>query len=471
MNVTDYVYIYPQIEFIEYHIGSKVVLVFQSPEQQIKNPVQGRKKYEVNEISREILLQFDGTKTYAQIIEYFSQKYNEPSEIIKVKIDNLLIPFTNKFEFEIRKQSSPDLKKIKSSIYHNIYPSVVSLELTNKCNIRCKHCYGDFGINRIDSIKKENLSTIFKHMCEVGVLTVELTGGDPSVYEYTEDAIKLAFEAGIQSVMLLTNGISLRESLIDVLEEYKDKMIIQIDLHSLNEDYFDWFTDSRGNLNKVKQNIKLLVSKGINVRACSIFTPKNYHEIIDIADWSYTNNVKLYAASLVTEVGRATNKKTNSELLFTDIHDLEAFSKLYDEMLEKYPKFTRASSIETKAKSKNCSTLTSQCSIKSNGDIKLCTMDTGEYFNLNLGNIFTNSLKDIYDSNKDFINALAELKAPKMTDSTCKDCEHFYFCDSCLLRSFLRAQDMNDKCGWFNNCVDPIIRTRFKKKSLLKINT
>lgn len=467
--MNDYLYIYPQIEFIEYHIGSKVVLVFQSPEQQLKNPVKGRKKYEINEISKEILLQFDGTKNYTQIIKHFSEKYNESLESIKSKIENLLVPFTNKFEFEIRKQTTPDLKEIKSSIYYNIYPSVVSLELTNRCNIRCKHCYGDFGINRVDSIKKDDLSPIFKHMSEVGVLTVELTGGDPSVYEYTEDAIELAFQSGIQSVMLLTNGISLRKSLIDVLEKYKDKMIIQIDLHSLNEEYFDWFTGSQGNLNKVKQNIDLLVSKGVNVRACSILTPKNYHELIDIADWAYTHNVKLYAASLVTEIGRATDKNTNSELLFTDINDLEAFTKLYDEMLRKYPNFTRATSLETKAKAKNCSTLTSQCSIKSSGDIKLCTMDTGEYFNLNLGNIFIDSLKDIYDSNKDFIHALTELQAPKMVDSTCKDCEHFYFCDSCLLRSFLRAQDMNDKCNWFNNCVDPIIKKRFRKKDLLKI--
>ncbi|MDD0817509.1 hypothetical protein [Bacillus cereus] len=26
-----------------------------------------------------------------------------------------------------------------------IYPKMASIEITNRCNVRCRHCYGDFG--------------------------------------------------------------------------------------------------------------------------------------------------------------------------------------------------------------------------------------------------------------------------------------------------------------------------------------
>lgn len=462
--MNDYLYISPSIEITQYHIGTEPILVLQSPKQQIENRVVGGQKYRINKIASEVLFQLDGTRTYQDIINYFSEKYNEPRHDVDIKVKTLLNSIVQQYGFEIKKQASPISHEIKSIDYYNIYPTVVSIELTDRCNIRCKHCYGSFGIENVNSIPKDKLVHIFKSMKEVGVLTVELTGGDPSVYPYTAEAIETAFDVGIQSVMLLTNGISLNKELIETVARHKDKMFVQIDLHSLNDKYYDWFTGSKGNLTRVQKNIDILVSKGVQVRACSIITPHNYHEVTDIAEWAYKHGAVLYATSPVVEIGRATDRGVNSDLVFTNPEELEEYLKLYDKISERYPSFIKGKVSEERQKTKNCGALTSQCSVKSNGDIKLCAMDTGEYFDLNLGNILEDSMKQIYDKNYNFLSELIELQLPRKENPSCNNCNYALFCDGCLLRGFLRAQDMEENCNWYNKYVPSIVKERFRMK-------
>lgn len=252
---------------------------------------------------------------------------------------------------------------------------------------------------------------------------------------------------------------------MDAVVRHKEKMFVQIDLHSLNEEYFDWFTGSKNSLNKVKSNIDMLVGKGVQVRVCSIITPKNYHEILDIAEWAYEHGATLYAPSPVIELGRATNEEVNKDLIFTNPEELQEYINQYDIISRKHPNFIRGKASPDRLNRKNCGALTSQCSIKANGDIKLCTMDTGEYFNLKMGNIFKQSLKEIFDANRDFLMEFIQLELPKKVSKECRDCIYALFCDSCLLRGFLRAHDMKEKCNWYQNSVHPLIKERFIVKN------
>ncbi|HGM3509307.1 TPA: radical SAM/SPASM domain-containing protein [Clostridioides difficile] len=459
--MNNYLYIYPPINIVEYHIAGNKTLILQSYEQQVKHRVTGGKEYEINEIALEILMKFDGTRTYQDIINYFSEKYNETYKDVDSKVKFFIDTLSNQYGFKIKEQNIPSKQEVHFIKYSNIYPTIASIELTDKCNIKCKHCYGHFSIEKFSEIPKEKLFPLFKSLSEIGVLTVELTGGDCSIYPYTVDAINLAFEAGIQSVMILTNGIILNDELVDCIEHHKEKTFVQIDLHSLDENYFDWFTGSKNTLSKVKNNIIKLIDKGIKVRVCSIITPKNYHELLDIAEWSYNHGAILFAPSPVVELGRATDNDINRDLLFTNPDDFLKFNDLYKQLLEIYPGFVRNTAKSEKRNHNSCAALVSQCSIKSNGDIKLCTMDTGNYFNLNFGNVFESHIKDLYDKNKDFLNEFYNLHLPKKEMKECKDCLYIRFCEGCLLRGFLRAQDMKDKCTWYQNYIPQIVKDRF----------
>lgn len=45
-----------------------------------------------------------------------------------------------------------------------------------------------------------------------------------------------ALELGFEQVSLLTNGVRISDKLIQILEKNKDRVYVQIDLHSLNEE-------------------------------------------------------------------------------------------------------------------------------------------------------------------------------------------------------------------------------------------
>lgn len=345
------------------------------------------------------------------------------------------------YGFSFEYQELPKLRQLRFLEFNNVYPSVVSLEITDVCNIRCKHCYGNFGENKKNEIPHHKLRQLFKSLVDVVVVTVEFTGGDPSIYPYISEAIEIAFENGIQSVCLLTNGIYFNSLLQDTIIKYKDRIFVQIDLHSLNENYFDWFTNSSGHLPRVKSNISSLTKYGVQVRVSSIITPINYREIEEIADWSFRNGAKLYATSPVIRIGRAKEEDVQSDLVFSDPSQLEEYISTHNSIINRYPGFIRVSKGEEDRKvNSHCGALISQCCISSTGDIKICTMDTGEYFDLVIGNLLEEPLQEIFSRNTEFLTEFSRISMPKYDSIHCKDCENALFCDSYFLSGFLSAK-------------------------------
>lgn len=96
--------------------------------------------------------------------------------------------------------------------------------------------------------------------------------------------------------------------------------------------------------------------------------------------------------------------------------------------------------------------------IAPDGEIKMCTMHSLDDLKNSIGNVFEQNIKDIYDEKFKYINAFFNLQAPQMDSEECKECENKRFCSTCFLRSFIKAQEIGDKCKWFKNHVPEIIK-------------
>lgn len=461
----DYLFLTPRIEIVKYSFldGEKYHLHIHGQNWKRKPNKQNPYEFEINKVAKDILILFDGTKTFEDIVKVLSDNYQEDMQKVTNIVNQLLNTLISRYGFKINKQAEPvEKNKVLLRGFETRYPTVVSVELTSRCNVKCKHCYGHFGSCAAKDIPKENLKPMFDKLAEIGVLTVELTGGDPSMYPYISEAIELAFESGIQSVMLLTNGISLSKKLISTIEKFKDNMFLQIDVHSLNSHYYDWFTGSKGCLERVKRNIDILVSKGANIRVVSIMTPMNYNELEDLIIWSKSHGAISYATSVVTELGRAKNTNKMDETLF--FNESEVFNEYinnYERMMIKYPEFIRIVN-EDNRNTVYCGALTSQLSIRSDGQLKLCTMDTGNYFKLGLGNIFVDDLQEIYKRNSSFILGLSSMQLPD-AETICNSCENAMFCNRCLLRGLISSKTMGEKCVWFTKEIPALLRERLSE--------
>jgi radical SAM protein with 4Fe4S-binding SPASM domain len=456
----DYVYLYPNVSIKAYKNTTYEIFYLILEEKEKKNYKQDDKIYQINNIGKDILLLLDGTLTYHEIIEHFMRQYNESEDAVDRKVSDFILQLGN-IGISLCEQDCPQRHNITYLEFDNYYPTVASLELANICNIRCRHCYGDFGEKDNSYILGlENIKKIISSLAEIGLSILELTGGDPTMNPHCADAIEIALDSGISTVMFLTNGIYISKKLFDTLKKHKENLYVQIDLHSLNEVYYDWFTVSEGNLEVVKKNIDLLISSGIKVRICSIFTPGNINEVYRIGEWAYKHGAVAYAPSVVVNIGRA---EDSNGLLFQNIEQLYEFKKMQKVLSTKYPGFVQdIAEIEGMTR-KNCGAIRSELSIDTFGNIKLCNMDSGENFKINMGNILQSSVKEIFDKNKDFLDAFIDVRLPDLTQKSCSDCTERAFCHNCLLRGFLSAKRLHKEhkeCDWYSALPD-VIKTRF----------
>jgi radical SAM protein with 4Fe4S-binding SPASM domain len=208
-------------------------------------------------------------------------------------------------------------------------------------------------------------------------------------------------------------------------------------------------------LPKVKTNIDKLISNGISVRVCAVFTPNNVQEIVDIADWSKEHGALLYAPSVVTALGRAA---TASDLTLSSESEIIAYMESVEEINNKYPGFI----LSPYESDKNCGAITSQASIKLNGDIKICNMDSGDGYKINFGNAFSSSIEEIYAENHKFISKFGEIAKPNHATMPCKKCEKRFACSGCILRGLKTSREMQDECEWLNQ-LDPYVKTWLAK--------
>ena len=194
-------------------------------------------------------------------------------------------------------------------------------------------------------------------------------------------------------INVLTNGIILNEDVVELIINNKDRIEVQIDLHSLNDEYLAWFTGANNTVERIKSRINKFVQSGVEMRIATIFTRRNLDEFNDIAKWVAGNGV-MWGIGLVERLGRAI---ISDKDLYLAVEDIYKFQSMIEEANKLYPGMI--SYIDYQPNDNNCGAMTTHVVINSHGYIKLCTMDDRSYFNNDLGNCISESVKVIYDRN------------------------------------------------------------------------
>lgn len=147
------------------------------------------------------------------------------------------------------------------------YPFHVQLHLTDKCNLKCKHCYeGNREIineweydELLDVISK--LEVAFDKWNAEG--EISLVGGEPVLWTHLAKLLyRIDNSHSIKRMAILTNGVYLPE---DVKKAILDtKPTVQISIDGITEEKHD-FIRGKGNYKKAISTIKFLVDHGIQV--------------------------------------------------------------------------------------------------------------------------------------------------------------------------------------------------------------
>ncbi|MDR1819039.1 MAG: PqqD family peptide modification chaperone [Methanobrevibacter sp.] len=409
--------------------------------------IKDKKYFRLNKDAADIVTMCDGTKNIDEIVKELSElnnkEYSTLFSIVKTFIDSqVFIDYSNeKIEIDKSRWGDFSIQKI----------SHASIDLTEECNFRCKHCYNDSHPGKGIYQDTNKLLKVLDNLYDNGVAVVELTGGEPLLHPdfkiIIDHCLKLFDLVGI-----ITNGFYLNEEILDYLTPFNEKLTFQVDLHGTKE-YMDWFCEKEGAFDKVKNNIALLCERDFIIRIAMVMTKLNYTQIPDIVSIikemrqhypsdSYLSETLTLAVSPFVPQGRG---GLNTELISFDVSDFDNVNTILNEYAEKYSDFLfklPQNFVEFLNNNANCGAGSKSISIGANGRIKLCPMADDS---ITFGNLYETKLDDILRK-KDFTTYFIDLKPPNL--EVCSECQHIGFCNECVVRGIIKYKEVNDECIW-----------------------
>jgi len=161
-------------------------------------------------------------------------------------------------------------------------PWIVSLELTERCNLRCVHCYinrsaGDEEICRKEMTLAE-WQGILDQVTEAGTLWLMVTGGEVLLRHDFPEFYQYAKRKGLH-IILLTNGTLLTPELANLLAEYPP-WETEITLYGATAQTYEQITGVPGSYARCRLGIDLLLERGLALNLKTMALTLNVHELL-----------------------------------------------------------------------------------------------------------------------------------------------------------------------------------------------
>ena len=179
-------------------------------------------------------------------------------------------------------------------------PTTINLEMTEACNVKCKHCYNPWREEHAGkfNLDEKKVDFLIDEFVKNKVFHVILSGGEPLA---KFDILCYALEK------LVENNIStsLNSNLMLATPE-KMKKLKQIGLDHVLTSWFSYFptetdniTQYKGSFGKIVEGIKVTVKSGIRVSANTIVTQLNHNTIYDSGKFLHSLGVTQFFAHRV----------------------------------------------------------------------------------------------------------------------------------------------------------------------------
>jgi len=160
-----------------------------------------------------------------------------------------------------------DFKPPKSEIKINF----AWIEITNKCNLKCIHCYGNFTPSNVNFLTTSDFLNILEQLEEINCKNIQIIGGEPllhpDIWNFLQHSIKRGFKTEI-----FTNGLLITEDIVQKLR----KLNIQVALSWYgSKEEATRITQNTLFSEKVWNSIELLKKFQIPFRIATIITKYN----------------------------------------------------------------------------------------------------------------------------------------------------------------------------------------------------
>lgn len=277
----------------------------------------------------------------------------------------------------------------------------LELQITDRCNLRCRHCY--IGEKAPQELTIKQITSILKEFEEMQGLRLMITGGEPLLHS-NFDALNDILPDFLIRKILFTNGLLLNKDLLSRL--HADEIQISIDGLEKAHDALR----GEGTYNKAVRAVRLARELGFEVSVATMIHAKNLGDFDDMEKLFSELGIKDWTVDVPCITGRLEN---SSEFQVTP------------EVGGKYLRYGYGAGLHTGEQGFGCGL--HLLSVMADGNVTKCTF----YADRPVGSI-KDGLRECWQ----------KTKPVSLKDLTC-DCEYLEVCrGGCRYRAELRGDPL-----------------------------
>lgn len=320
-------------------------------------------------------------------------------------------------------------------------PVSVQLEITEKCNNNCIHCYNYWREEKrggFKTLSADKLSFIADQLIKNKIFSVTLTGGEPLLAWHILPALISKLTASGISVGMNSNLTLLTPEIAKLLVISGLKSIL-VSVLSYKEEVHDKISNHKGAFRKTIEGIRVAMSNGLKVGANMVLLQQNFNDIYNTAKFLKQFRIRSFSA---TKASPSLNSRNFNEMRLTSEQlkkSLIVLNKIKKELgmvvniLECYPLCLIGDIVEfNNFARRSCTAGVTTCTINPIGDIRPCSHADMVY-----GNIFQEDFFIIWKKMDDW-------KLGKYIPKECNKCKFVRLCSGgCRME----AKYLGNICG------------------------
>ena len=322
-------------------------------------------------------------------------------------------------------------------------------DFTKKCNLNCIYCYTEaktkFDPNELTL--KQIQEEVIPQFKEVNLRGLCLAGGEPLLrYEDILTISRDLIDAGLKEFLLATNGMLLsRKRLKELLKAFEEieLFLVGLPIDSLQETTYNKLRApfERSELNpfeKVMEAYKLCKRKNLFISVETVINSQNYSELPDIIQ--FVNRNSPFSQAEIYPLFLSGRGQESKELLLSD-KQLKEFDRLriknygdpclFWDFTPFIPNLETWEDHKIEARklgiTEGCTCCTEYIQMNYDGQLFPCS-----FLRLDLGNILTEGLKNIWENNE----MVLKFRARYIEEGKCKDCKYSKICGGCRARAY-----------------------------------
>lgn len=317
-------------------------------------------------------------------------------------------------------------------------PSLISWNLTRRCNLRCPHCYLSAGKAADDELSTADCLALLDEMKGLGTEMVILTGGEPLLRRDIYDIARYATELGMWVVMG-TNGVLVTDQVARKMVECGVKGV-GISIDSLDPETHGAF---RGGGTKSWEHavraLEICRNHGLQVLVQTTVMSMNYDEIPRMIDFAREKGAWSFNLYFLVQTGRGQQlNDLNPVQTHRMLEQLVEAQDRYRPMLVRAkcaPQFKQIAYEKGRAglESGGCMAGTRYARITPEGNVTPCP-----YMTVVAGNVRRSSFAEVWQSSPVF----HALRDPDRLKGRCGACEFRELCGGCRCRAYAATGDM-----------------------------